>query len=301
MSDGTEARSAVHIDAHQHFWRYSPETYGWIDDSMSAVKRDFLPADLEPLLRDAGFDGCVAVQAQQDAAETAWLLSLADAHPFVRGVVGWVDLRSPDVDRELERAATHPRLRGVRHIVQSEPDGFMSDPAFRRGIGALERVGLVYDVLIYERQLAEAGDLVRAFPRQRFVVDHIAKPDIRAHTAGTATADAWRAGIRALASSDNVWCKLSGMVTEADWSSWEPPDFAPYLDTVLDAFGPDRCMIGSDWPVCTVAGTYANVTSIVRDYAARLSAANRDAILGAWPAGFYGLCLGVHMPSPRRP
>jgi len=281
---------ALRIDAHQHFWRYGPETHGWIDDSMAALKRDFQPADLEPLLRAGGFDGCVAVQAQQDAAETAWLLSLADAHPFVRGVVGWVDLRrSPEVEGELERAAAHPSLRGVRHVVQSEPDGFMAGAAFRRGIAALERFGLAYDVLIYERQLAETVELVRAFPRQRFVVDHIAKPDIRAHRAGTATMDAWRAGMRALAACDNVWCKLSGMVTEGEWSGWSPGDFEPYLDVVLDAFGPGRCMIGSDWPVCTLAGSYGDVTGIVTAYAGRLSASEREQVLGGTAARFYGL------------
>ncbi|MBI5289221.1 MAG: amidohydrolase family protein [Chloroflexi bacterium] len=282
-------RSEARIDAHQHFWRYSPETHAWIDGGMAALKRDFLPPDLEPLLRASGFDGCVAVQAQQDPAETAWLLSLAEAHPFVRGVVGWVDLRSAEVERELERAAAHPRLRGVRHIVQSEPDGFMSGVAFRRGIAALERHELAYDVLIYERQLAEAVELVRAFPRQRFVVDHIAKPDIRAHWSGAATMDAWRDGMRALAAHDNVWCKLSGMVTEGDWSSWSPADFEPYLDVVLDAFGPDRCMIGSDWPVCTLADTYGEVTGIVTSYAERLSDSDREQILGRTATAFYAV------------
>ena len=289
MADQFQAGPQDRVDAHQHFWRYGPRTHAWIDDSMAVLKRDFLPADLEPLLQTNGFDGCVAVQAQQDVAETAWLLALAEEHGFIRGVVGWVDLLAPDVERQLDQFAQHPKLRGVRHIVQSEPDGFMARDHFRRGIAALERWSLTYDILIYEQQIAEAVDLVRAFPRQPFVIDHIAKPDIKSHTTGATSIDAWRAGMQALARHENVYCKLSGMVTEGDWDNWTAADFAPYVEVVVEAFTPERCMIGSDWPVCTLAGSYGSVTGLVLDYIARLSPGEQVAVLGGSARKVYGI------------
>lgn len=272
------------IDAHQHFWRYAPDTHSWIDDAMWALRRDFLPADLEPLLRAAGFDGCIAVQAQQDLAETRWLLGLADEYAFIRGVVGWVDLCAPDVRVQLARVAAHPRLRGIRHIVQAEPDGFMLRADFQRGIAALEEFGLTFDILIYARQLTEATALVEAFPRQRFVVDHIAKPEIRAHEF-----EAWGRGIAAISRHRNVLCKLSGVVTEADWNTWTPADLQPYIDVVLDSFGPDRLMVGSDWPVCTLAGEYGNVMAAAMTGIEVLSPVEQDAVLGGNAARFYRL------------
>lgn len=272
------------IDAHQHFWRYSPQTHAWIDDSMAAIKHDFLPPDLKPLLDAAGFDACIAVQAEQSTAETEWLLGLADEHPFIRGVVGWVDLCALDVAEQLRRVAAHPRLCGIRHIVQDEPVGFMLRPDFQRGIAALGEFGLTYDILIYERQLPEALELARRFPEQRFVIDHIAKPAIR-----QSSIDSWRDGIKAIAAEPNVYCKLSGMVTEADWRNWRPADFAPYMEVVLGAFGPQRMMIGSDWPVCLLAGEYRGVMSIVTDAIGPLRVQDRDAIMGGTAAEFYGL------------
>ena len=275
----------MRIDAHQHFWRYSPRTHAWIDDAMAALRRDFLPADLEPLLRDAGFGGSVAVQAQQDVAETEWLLALAAEYPFIRGVVGWVDLCARDVREQLRRLSSNSKLKGVRHVVQDEPDDrFMLRPDFMRGIGALAEFGLAYDILIYPRQLPAAAELAAAFPEQRFVLDHIAKPEIRERRI-----DAWARGITALARHPNVWCKLSGMVTEADWGAWSPADIAPYIDVVLEAFGPDRLMIGSDWPVCTLAGAYGDVLQIVTERIARLSSREQAAILGENAAQFYRL------------
>lgn len=273
---------APRIDAHQHFWRYSPQTHAWIDGTMLAIKRDFLPPDLKLLLDAAGFDGCIAVQAEQSIAETKWLLSLADEYPFVRGVVGWVDLCASDVAEQLQRVATHRRLRGIRHIVQDEPAGFMLRPDFQRGIAALAEFNLTYDILIYEHQLPEALALVQRFPNQRFVIDHIAKPAIR-----DGSIDAWRAGITAIAASPNVYCKLSGMVTEADWQRWRPSDFAPYIETVLEVFGAGRVMAGSDWPVCLLAGEYGGVMAIMMDAIGGLSADERDAILGGTAAEFY--------------
>jgi L-fucono-1,5-lactonase len=276
---------ALRIDAHQHFWRYRPETHPWISDAMVPLKRDFLPADLQPLLAAAGFDGCIAVQAQHNVAETEWLLQLAEQHAFIRGVVGWVDLCAADVGDELRRLAAQRRLRGVRHILQDEPDDrFMLRPEFLRGIAALGQVGLTYDILVDARQLPAAIELVQRFPQQRFVLDHIGKPEIRARGFG-----AWRDTIVALAAQPNVSCKLSGIVTEADWHGWKPSDFAAYLDVVLDRFGAQRLMIGSDWPVCTLAASYADVVAIVIDYIGFLSPRERDAIRGGNAARFYGL------------
>ena len=275
----------MRIDAHQHFWRYRPETHAWISDAMSQLKRDFLPEDLQPLLAAAGFDGCVAVQAQQNIAETEWLLELADQYAFIRGVVGWVDLRAPDVDDALQHLAAHPRLRGIRHVVQDEPDDrFMMWPEFMRGIAALAHFRLTYDLLIYPRQLPAAVELVGRFPQQRFVLDHIAKPEIRGGRLSP-----WRDGIKALAALPNVSCKLSGMVTEADWHAWKSSDLTAYLDVVLDRFGPQRLMIGSDWPVCTLAGSYSDVIAVVTEYISFLSPSERDAVLGGNAARFYGL------------
>lgn len=275
----------MRIDAHQHFWRYSPDTHAWIDGSMAALRRDFLPPDLEPLLRDAGFGGSVAVQAQQDIAETEWLLALAEEHSFIRGVVGWLDLRAEDVREQLRRLSSNAKLKGVRHVVQDEPDDrFMLRPDFMRGIGALAEFGLAYDILIYPRQLPAAAELAAAFPEQRFVVDHIAKPEIRERRT-----DAWARDIGALSRHRNVWCKLSGMVTEADWAAWSPGDLAPYIDVVLEAFGPERLMIGSDWPVCTLAGAYGDVLQIVIERIARLAPQEQAAILGENAAQFYRL------------
>jgi L-fuconolactonase len=273
------------IDAHQHFWRYSPRTHGWIEDHMAVLKRDFLPPDLEPLLVAKGYAGCVAVQAQQTVEETGWLLDLADQHPFVRGVVGWVDLRDPGVDSVLSRLAARKRLKGIRHIVQGEPDDrFMLGAEFQRGIAALGAHGLAYDILIYPRQLPAAIELVARFPQQAFVLDHIAKPEMKA-----GLREPWATQVRALATHRNVSCKLSGLVTEADWARWTPEDIVPYLDVVSEAFGPERLMIGSDWPVCTLAGDYARVMGLVEGYLARLPAGEAEAVLGENAIRFYRL------------
>jgi L-fuconolactonase len=275
----------MNIDAHQHFWRYNPAHQDWMTDRMDILRRDHLPAELRPLLESAGFQGTVAVQARQMLEETEWLLKLADEHDFIRGVVGWVDLRSPDLRSQLERFAAHPKLAGVRHVVHDEPDDdFMLAPAFRRGIAALQEFGLVYDLLLFPRHLPVAARLVAEFPDQPFVLDHIAKPPIR-----EGGMSPWREDLRALAAFANVTCKLSGMVTEAAWRQWRPETFRPYLDAVVDAFGPDRLMIGSDWPVCTLSGDYAPTMAVVTDYIRPLPAKDRDAILGGTCARVYRL------------
>ena len=275
----------MHVDAHQHFWIYRPEEYGWIDDSMSALRRDFLPEDLKPELTNAGFDGSIAVQARQTLEETRWLLELAERSPSILGVVGWVDLRLPEVGSQLRRFAGNRKLVGIRHVVQAEPDDrFLLQPEFLRGISALEEFDLAYDILIYPRHLAVAAEFVERFPRQRFVLDHLAKPAIK-----TGEITSWASGIRRLAAFPNVFCKLSGLVTEADWQNWTPAHIAPYLDVAFEAFGADRLMIGSDWPVCLVAGSYARTVGIVKEYVLKQKAEWQDAILGGNAQRFWRL------------
>ena len=275
----------MRIDAHQHFWKYSPGEYGWINDEMAVLKRDFLPGDLQPLLAANGFDGSIAVQACQTIEETQWLLSLAENREFIRGVVGWVDLCSADLPAQLDGLANHPKLVGVRHVVQAEPnDGFMLREDFQRGIARLAEYGLTYDLLLYPRHLPVAVKLVKQFPQQRFVLDHIAKPGI-----ADGLEEPWARDIRELAKYENVCCKLSGMVTEARWKQWKAEDFRPYLDVVVEAFGPQRLMIGSDWPVCTVSATYAETIAIVNDYIRQFASRQQEQILGGNCASFYGL------------
>ena len=273
----------MRLDAHQHFWKYSPEEYGWINDKMAALRRDFLPQDLQPLLASEGFDGSIAVQARQSLDETRWLLELAAHNDIVKGVVGWVDLRSPDLSAQLHHFAQNPKLVGVRHVVQDEPDDdFMLHSDFRRGIAQLREFDLAYDILIYPRQLPAAIKLIREFPNQRFVLDHIAKPLIAEGRIAP-----WDRDIRELAKSDNICCKLSGMVTEARWHQWTPDDLRPYLDVVLDTFSPARLMIGSDWPVCTASASYSRTMEPVRDYIGRLTPNEQLSILGENCARFY--------------
>jgi L-fuconolactonase len=277
------------VDAHQHFWRYDAREYPWIDDTMAALRCDFLPRDLDPLMRKTGVDACVAVQARQTLDETRWLLALADAHPFIAGVVGWVDLQSPDVERDLEAFAHDPKLVGVRHIAQGEPDDrFLVRPAFLRGLERLATYSLAYDVLIYSRHLPVAAELAARLPRQRFVLDHLAKPNIRGRAR-----EEWERDLRVLAAQPNVCAKLSGLVTEADWMGWTADDIRPYLDVAFDCFGADRLMIGSDWPVCTVAGDYGRTMAVVTDYLAARPPHERDAVLGGNAIRFWNLTVPV--------
>ena len=275
----------MRLDAHQHFWQYNPAEHIWMTDAMAALKRDFMPRDLKPLLEASGFEGCIAVQARQSLDETRWLLELAEENTFIKGVVGWVDMCSPDPAKQLDRLEGSARLVGVRHVVQDEPDDdFMLRPDFRRGIARLAEKDLVYDLLIYPRQLYAAVQLVREFPEQRFVVDHIAKPAI-----AEGLMEPWATKLRELATLPHVTCKLSGMVTEARWNGWTAENFRPYLDVVFDAFGAERLMIGSDWPVCTLAGNYADVMGIVMDYVAQLPVDQREGVLGDNCARVYGI------------
>jgi len=275
----------MRIDAHQHFWVYSPDEYGWIDESMQAIRRDFLPEDLAPELQQNGFAGSVAVQARQTLEETQHLLSLADKNPRVLGVVGWVDLCSHEVRSQLSELSNHPKLLGVRHIVQSEPDErFLLREDFMRGIAALEEFDLAYDILIYTQHLPVAAEFVEKFPKQRFVLDHMAKPPIK-----SGQIEKWAEGIRRLAEFPNVLCKLSGLVTESDWRHWKPEQMVPYLDIAFEAFGPERLMIGSDWPVCLVAGNYTSTINVVQSWLKQFPAKTQDAILGENARRFWKL------------
>jgi L-fuconolactonase len=266
----------MRIDAHQHFWLYDPIEYEWIDDSMAQLRRDFLPADLKPELTAAGFDGCIAVQARQTLEDTRWLLELADSAPFIRGVIGWVDLQAEDARGQLRELRKNPKLLGIRHIVQSESDDrFLLRPGFLRGVATLEEFNLTYDILIYPRHLGVASEFVSRFPRQRFVLDHLAKPFIKRQEV-----QPWETDLRRLAEFPNVYCKLSGLVTEADWKSWTPEQIVPYLKIAFDAFGPERLLIGSDWPVCTLAGTYSQTMNVIQQFLGEHSDEARDAVLG---------------------
>jgi L-fuconolactonase len=252
----------LQIDAHQHFWIYNDKEFAWLDESMAALRRNFLPEDLQPQLRRNGFEGSVVVQTCQTLEETRWLLELAERHPSILGVVGWADLSSPDLRWQLSEFTRNRKLVGLRHIVQSERDDrFLLRPEFLRGIAVLQDFDLAYDILIYTRQLPVAIEFVEKFPHQRFVLDHMAKPPIKSQQI-----EPWAEGIRRLSEFPNLFCKVSGLVTEADWKRWTRDDITPYLDIVFDAFGPDRLMIGSDWPVCLVAASYTQAIELVKDY-----------------------------------
>lgn len=273
----------MRIDSHQHFWHYSAAEYPWIGSGMERLAADQLPADLERVARPEGMSGSVAVQARQSLQESRWLLDLAAAHPFIKGVVGWVDLQSPQVERHLAELAARPRFVGVRHVVQDEPDpGFLLREAFGQGLRHLARHRLTYDLLLYPQQLPAAVTLVGRFPEQPFVLDHLAKPRIKA-----GELEPWGRDLAALARHENVTCKLSGLVTEAAWRGWQRGDFTPYLDVALQTFGPSRLMFGSDWPVCQVAAEYAEVVGIVENCLSQLSAAEQEAIWGKTAARVY--------------
>jgi L-fuconolactonase len=275
----------MRLDSHQHFWKYNPAHQVWITDQMNVLRRDYLPNELRPLLQVIEFDGSIAVQARQVLEETEWLLKLSDTHESIKGVVGWVDLRSPALRIQLERFSKHPKLVGVRHVVQDEPDdNFMLLPEFRRGISQLLEFGLKYDLLLYPKHLPVAAKLVMEFPNQPFVLDHIAKPSIRDRQVSP-----WKEDLRRLAEFPNVFCKVSGMVTEAKWKQWRPEDFHRYLDIVIEAFGIERLMIGSDWPVCTLSGDYESTMRIVINYIQQFSAERRETFLGGNCARFYGI------------
>jgi L-fuconolactonase len=280
----------MRVDAHQHFWKYNAARDSWITDEMSVLRRDFLPEELARECQANGIDASVAVQADQSEDETRFLLDLAEHNPRIAGVVGWVDLRSTRVSERLEHFSHFEKLRGFRHIAQAEPDDrFLVRQDFLNGVAQLHRFGFTYDILIYPKQLPAALELAAKFPEQRFVIDHLAKPEIKA-----GEIKSWAGYMRRIAENRNVFCKLSGMVTEADWRHWKPADFRPYLDEVFDVFGPERLMFGSDWPVCLAAASYAQVRGIIEDYLQNSSAHDRESIFGGNATRFYGLKATSH-------
>ena len=277
--------SRMRVDAHQHFWRHDPVHFAWIDDSMAILRRDFLPEDLEPLLAAKDLDACVAVQATTTDAETDWLLDLAEAHDFIRGVVGWADLRSSTFEERLGSLLERPKLVGLRHVVQSEPDErFLLREDFARGVEALGQAGLTYDLLIYPRQLPAAIAFADRHEDLGIVLDHLAKPEIR-----SGRLESWTRDLRELARRENVFCKISGLVTEADWTAWRPEQIRSCIEVGLEAFGPARLMIGSDWPVCTLAAGHDQVIDLAESAIGGLSARERAAIAGENARRFYGL------------
>lgn len=264
------------IDSHQHFWKYSIVEYDWINEEMEVLKKDFLPSDLLPLLQTISFDGTIAVQARQSIEETEWLLQMAEKNEFIKGVVGWLPLCSDSINDHLKHFSMSSKFVGLRHVLQDEPDEkFMLRPDFLKGLNYLGQYDLAYDILIYPKHLNTAAELVSIFPKQRFILDHIAKPPIK-----TGHFDEWKRGIEILSNYTNVACKLSGMVTETDWNNWKPSDLKIYLDIVFNAFGADRLMIGSDWPVCILSGSYQQVMRVVMDYISGLSSFEQAGILG---------------------
>jgi L-fuconolactonase len=263
------------VDSHQHFWIFDPVRDSWINDEMRVIQRDFLPADLLPVLKANGMDGCVAVQADQTEEQNDFLLRLAEGNDFIKGIVGWVDLRADNIAERLDYYSRLDLIKGFRHVLQGEEDrALMLKPAFMNGIGELMKHGFTYDILIFPDQLQYVGEFVNAFPDQKFVIDHLAKPYIK-----DKKIDDWAKVIRAVAEYENLYCKVSGMVTEADWMNWKAQDFTPYLDVVFEAFGTNRLMFGSDWPVCQVAADYGAMKGIVEQYVDKLSA---DEQLGFW-------------------
>jgi len=283
------------VDSHQHFWRYNAREYDWIDDDLAAIRRDFLPDDLAREIGLAGVDAVVSVQARQTLDETDWLLGLAEKHDFIAGVVGWVPLTAPTVADTLARLAGNPALCGVRHVLQGEADpDYAARVDFNAGIAVLRELGLAYDILIYERQLPMAMALVDRHPDQVFVVDHVAKPRIR-----DGILSPWRERIDELARRPNVFCKLSGMVTEADPRAWTRASLEPYAQAVLEAFGPSRVMFGSDWPVCLVACGYSQWLATGRELCRGLSAMEQGLVLGGTARRAYG--LDARLSAGRKP
>jgi L-fuconolactonase len=273
------------IDSHQHFWNYDPVAHSWINDDMEIIRQDFLPGDLESILYEYGFNGCVAVQADQTETENHFLLEQAMNNDFVKGVVGWVDFKAANIEDRLAYYKQFDKLKGFRHILQGETDrAYMLNTDFKSGIAKLKQFGYTYDILIYTDQLGFANEFAAAFPDQPFAIDHLAKPDIK-----NSDIDQWAKDMKAIAQNENVSCKISGMVTEADWKEWKYEDFVPYMDMVFEAFGADRVMYGSDWPVCRVAATYGEMLSIPKTYIAKLSDTEQSKFWGDNATKFYKL------------
>ena len=273
------------IDSHQHFWKYEPVKHSWIDDDMSVIRRDFLPSDLAKVYQENSIDGCVAVQADQTQEETDFLIDLASINNFIKGIVGWVDLRAENIENVLEKYSTDKIVKGFRHVVQGEADhNFLLRPNFSRGISLLEKHNFTYDILVFPHQLGSVLEFVKKFPHQKFVIDHIAKPYIK-----DGYFEGWATMVTAIGKHENVSCKMSGMVTEADFITWTPEQIHPYMDTALEAFGSKRILFGSDWPVCLVAGNYSKIKKLTTDFISQLSQIEQNSIMGNNAIEFYNL------------
>lgn len=272
------------IDTHQHFWKYDPVNYSWINDEMQVIRKDFLPGDLAVVVHEEKLHGTIAVQADQTETETDWLLQLAAKNDFIKGVVGWVDLRSSNIEERLQHYQEFSKLKGFRHVLQGEDPSFMLQESFLNGISKLNEFGFAYDILIFPQHLPAAQQLVEKFPQQRFFVDHVAKPYIK-----DGKIDEWKAGMQQLAQHRNVHCKISGMVTEADWKNWTAEQLKPYIDVVVESFGIDRIMYGSDWPVCLVASSYKQWLQTVKEYFNAYSTEDQEKVFSGNAIKFYQL------------
>lgn len=274
----------MNIDSHQHFWVFDKEEYDWIEEDQHVLQRDFLPSDLKAVFKKNGVDKSIAVQARQSKAETDWLLNLAENNDVIAGVVGWIDLKAANIEAQLKPYLSNPLLKGFRHVLQGETDPeYMLEASFINGLKCLDKNNLSYDLLILAKQLPQTLLLVAQLPNLRLVVDHIAKPDIK----GTSDFTDWVQGIKQLAQFKNVYCKVSGLVTEADVKHWKAEDFTPFLNTVFDAFGPERIMFGSDWPVCLLGGSYSEIKNIVADYVSENYSTFQNKIFGENAVKFY--------------
>lgn len=273
------------IDAHQHFWKYDPIRDNWITDEMYMIRKNFLPGDIKPFLEENGFDGCVTIQSDQSEKENIFQLTNAENYDFIKGVIGWVDLQAANISERLEYFAGFKKLKGFRHILQGEAQrDIMLREEFCRGIKALQAFNYTYDILIYPDQLGFSSQLAAKFPEQKFVIDHMAKPVIKKNEI-----DAWKKGIQQLAGYKNVYCKISGFVTEADFHHWQEPDFIPYFDVVTESFGTDRILFGSDWPVCLAGADYKTVSNIVKHYYSSFTQNEQEKIFGNNAIQFYNL------------
>lgn len=281
---GREERETAVIDTHVHFWKYDKKRDTWITDHMKILKEDYLPTTLAGTLKRNGVDGCVAVQADQSELETHFLVELAKTNPIIKGVVGWIDLQQENIEERLDYFSQYPSIKGWRHIVQAEPGDFLLRPAFQKGVSALQPYNYTYDVLIYPRQLKQALEFVAGFPEQKFVIDHCAKPEIAAKKI-----DEWAGLMKEMAQHPHVYCKLSGLFTEARWKQWSAADFYPYFDVVFNAFGTGRLLFGSDWPVVLLSGIYVQWKSLLEKYMENFDRKERENVFGGNAIRFYNL------------
>ncbi len=272
------------IDTHQHFWKYDPVIYDWITEEMSVIRKDFLPNDLAEVLKADKVEACISVQANQTEAETEWLVKMADENDFIAAVVGWVDLRSDVIEERLKYFSQYTKLKGFRHVLQGQEPSFMLQKSFLHGISKLNQYRFTYDILIFPHHLEAALQLVQKFPDQRFVIDHIAKPSIK-----DGKINEWKAGMEKISKQQNVYCKLSGIVTEADWKNWTKDNLTPYIDAVVNCFGTDRIMFGSDWPVCLVASSYTNWLNVIQEYFAPYTMDEQEKVFSKNAIRFYNL------------